>query len=63
MVAALSMMEWNQGNGKCFGTYWSVAFAEPGFGTGLLVGSLDGAPQAETAWVAPLASGLPRSCA
>ena len=22
----------NHGNGKCLGTYWSVALAEPGFG-------------------------------
>src|ERR1700712_2578503 len=52
----------NHGKGKCFGTYWSVAFADPGFVTPTPAG-LPGPPQLLTSCVGPVASGLPRSWA
>src|SRR5579875_2671401 len=48
----------NQGNGKCLGTYWSVAFADPGLVTPAPAGS-PGPPHLLTSWVTPVASGLP----
>src|ERR1039457_1429994 len=65
----------NHGNGKCLGTYWSVAFALPGLGCAVLgcpvlvvgeaLGVAYGAPQycAPASWVGPLASALPRALA
>src|SRR5581483_5778096 len=58
----------NQGNGKCLGTYWSVALALPGFGKAVLPvapGAANGAPQncAPASCVGLPVSGLPRSCA
>src|ERR1700726_1296443 len=58
----------NHGNGKCLGTYWSVAFAPPGLGCAVLPvapGVAYGAPQncAPALCAGPLASGLPRSWA
>src|SRR5215471_3640049 len=72
MCAALQSPEFriesNHGNGKCLGTYWSVAFALPGLGWAVLPvgpGWVKGAPQALTPALCgglPV-SGLPRSWA
>ena len=52
----------NHGNGKCLGTYWSLALAEPGLVTPAPDGS-PGPPHLLTSWAGPVASALPRSWA
>ena len=66
--AGLSNSDSNHGNGKCLGTYWSVALAAPGFGwvtVPATPGLGYGAPQycVPASWVGGEASGLPRSWA
>src|SRR6202000_2772834 len=59
----------NQTNGKCLGTYWSVASALPGLGSVVEPtgpGCANGAPQTLTpalCGAVPAGSGLPRSWA
>ena len=51
----------NYGNGKCLGTYWSVAFALPGLGwvvVPVAAGAANGAPQN---WTPALCGALPVS--
>ena len=67
-VAGVAGPSSNHGNGKCLGTYWSVALALPGLGWAVLPvgpGWANGAPQAPTPALcgALPVSGLPRSWA